>query len=109
MVPSLENGTTHGMDSGPTGDLNNISAMRATEKPIRDPRYAYLSLGVPAKSEESDFRQRYRPFLLEDTVQSSDWISRLELATVTKMVEEDIEKTEQRLRVLVLYGSMRTR
>lgn len=109
MAPYLENGTTPAVHATPTGDLNNVSAMRAAEKPIRDPDYAYLTLAISAKSEDPKFRQRYRPFLLDDIIQNSDWISQLELATVTEMAEEDLKKTGQRLRVLVLYGSLRKR
>lgn len=83
--------------------------MRAAEKPIRDPQYAYRSLSIPAHCEESEFRKRYRPFLLDESIQVTDWISRLELATVTKMAEEEFKNTGRRLQVLVLYGSLRER
>jgi hypothetical protein len=109
MAPHLENGTASDMQAASVGDLNNVSAMRVTKKPIRDPDYAYRTLAIIAKSEDHELRQHYRPFLLDDIVQNSDWISRLELATVTKMAEEDFRKTGQRLRVLVIYGSMRKR
>lgn len=109
MPPYLELGTTPAMQATSAGDLNNVLAMRATEAPIRDPEYAYRSLAISAKSEDHEFRQRCRPFLLDDVVQNSDWISRLELATVTKMAVEDLKTTGKRLRVLVIYGSMRKR
>jgi arsenical resistance protein ArsH len=109
MAPYLQDGTAPVVHSTSTGDLNNVSAMRATEKPIRDPEYAHRTLAIPVQSEDPDFRKRYRPFVSEDSAQNTDWVSRLELATVTKMAEEDIKKTGQRLRVLVLYGSLRKR
>jgi arsenical resistance protein ArsH len=109
MAPHLENGASPALHATSVGDLNNVSAMRAIEKPIRDPEYAYRTLAISAKSEDYEFRKRYRPFLLDDIVQNSDWISRLELATVTEMAEGDLKKTGQRLRVLVMYGSMRKR
>jgi hypothetical protein len=109
MAPYLTNGTVPVVQGTSTGDLNNVSAMRAIAKPIRDPDYAYRTLAIPAKSEDSDFRQRYRPFLLDETVQSTDWVSQLELATATQMAEEDLQRTGQRLRVLVIYGSLRKR
>ena len=97
------------MHTSSTGDLNNVSAMRATEKPMRDPDYAYRTLAISEKSEGPGIRQRYRPFLLDNNIQSTDWISRLELATVSKMADEDMQRTGERLRVLVLYGSLRKR
>ena len=83
--------------------------MRATNKPVRDSEYAYRCLAILANSEDSGLRELYRPFLLRDDIQGIDWVSRLELATVTKMAEEDFKKTGERLRVLVLYGSLRKR
>jgi arsenical resistance protein ArsH len=109
MAPYLENQTGPIVDATLNGDLNNVSAMRATEKPMRDPKYAYRTLAIPAKSEDPEFRKRYRPFLLDDIVRNTDWISQLELATITKLAEEDIERTGERVRVLVLYGSLRKR
>jgi arsenical resistance protein ArsH len=109
MASYLENGLTKVHHATSDGDLNNISVMRAADKPIRDPDYAYRSLAIPAISEDPELRQLYRPFLLEDSIQATDWISRLELATVTEMAEGDIKKTGERLRVLVLYGSLRKR
>jgi arsenical resistance protein ArsH len=109
MAPYLQDGTAPVVHSTSTGDLNNVSAMRETGMPTRDPEYAYRTLAIPAKTEDPDFRQRYRPFMSEESSQNTDWVSRLELATVTKMAEEDIKRTGQRLRVLVLYGSLRTR
>lgn len=106
MAPYLEDRVEHDTSMG---DLNNVSSMRAFEKPKRNPEYAYKSLAIPDRSEDAEFRKRYRPFLLDDNIQDTDWVSQLELATVTKMVEEDIQKTGQRLRVLVLYGSLRQR
>jgi arsenic resistance protein ArsH len=60
--------------------------------------------------EDNDtIRAKYRPFLLDAETSSSDWISELELETVTQMAEEDLFKTRSRLKVLVLYGSLRKR
>ena len=104
----LRRASTHAQ-ANPRGDLNNTSSMRATSKPIADPSYAYHSLAMQASNEDDKFRKLYRPFLLNEEVPRSDWVSRLELATVTKMAQDDIEKTGERLRVLVLYGSLRKR
>ncbi|CAD6588512.1 MAG: hypothetical protein ASARMPREDX12_003353, partial [Alectoria sarmentosa] len=57
----------------------------------------------------ADDDTRYRPFLLDEETRSSDWISALELDTVTEMAQKDLQATNQPLRVLVLYGSLRQR
>jgi hypothetical protein len=91
------------------GDLNNTSAARVSRRPKIDPVFAYRSLAIPITTDDELVRQKYRPFLLEPAVESSDWVSRLELATATKMAHYDIERTSERLRVLVLFGSLRKR
>ncbi|KPI37513.1 NADPH-dependent FMN ArsH [Cyphellophora attinorum] len=89
------------------GDLNNISSMRLTKAPSRDPDFAYRSLAISAEDDDPVVRTRYRPFLLPAELEQRDWVSKLELATVTKMAYEDFEKTSSRPKVLVLYGSLR--
>lgn len=91
------------------GDLNNISAMRFTKPPVRDPDFAYLSLAVPAEDDDPKVRLQYRPYLLPAGSAKTDWIGRLELATVTKMAYDDLQKTLSRPKILVLYGSLRQR
>ncbi|MCJ1387748.1 hypothetical protein MMC18_000591 [Xylographa bjoerkii] len=91
------------------GDLNNTSVMRVVKLPPRDPSFAYTSLAISPEEDDPDIRSKYRPFLLPSEVLLTDWISRLELATVTKMAHDDIQLTKSRLRVLVLYGSLRKR
>ena len=91
------------------GDLNNTSSMRVTKAIVRDENYAYRSLAIPSAQDDPEVRSKYRPFNLDEKTTKSDWISRLELATVIKMAEEDMEATGERLRVLVLYGSLRKR
>lgn len=91
------------------GDLNNTDAARPFERPPMDPDFAFRSLAITPPADSDELRQKYRPFLLPSSVANEDWVSRLELATVTKMAYEDIEKTGNRLRILVLYGSLRKR
>lgn len=83
--------------------------MRHAEKVAFDPSFAYQSLAIPASEDDPTIRSTYRPFLLNDSVTNTDWVSRLELATATEMAKKDFEKTGERLRVLVLYGSLRKR
>lgn len=91
------------------GDLNNTSSARASKRPKIDPAFAFRSLAIPITTDDDEVRQRYRPFLLDPAVEASDWVSRLELATAAKMAAQDIERTGERLRVLVLFGSLRQR
>lgn len=93
-----------------SGDLNNTDAIRATTEIAADLSYSSRSFAIPASEDNAVTRQTYRPFLLDDAITNSDWVAQLELSTVLKMVETQIIKIgEERLRVLVLYGSMRQR
>lgn len=91
------------------GDLNNTSVMRAITLPPRDPAFAYRSLAIAHEEDDLEIRSKYRSFLLPPQIQSSDWISKLELSTVTKMAHSDLALTDSRLKILVLYGSLRKR
>ena len=91
-------------------DLNNTQAARPAIELAVDPTYAGRSFSISSIEDDSLVRQTYRPFLLDDAVTKSDWIAQLELNTVLKMVDTEIfQKGDDRLRVLVLYGSMRSR
>ncbi|KAH6628166.1 flavoprotein-like protein [Chaetomium tenue] len=92
------------------GDLNNLDAIRERTLPVADPLYHFRSFPIQACDDDSAVRQRYRPFLLNDEISSSDWVAKLELATAAEMVETQIiSQGKDRLRVLVLYGSLRSR
>lgn len=90
-------------------DLNNTAALRVVLEPHRDPHFAHQSLAIPTFKDDPLVRSKYRPFLLPDEVQREDWISRLELATATELAHNEIKLRGERLRVLVLYGSLRQR
>lgn len=91
------------------GDLNNTHAARVTSILEVDPKYSNKSLAIDAQEDEASIREQYRPFLLP-TATEDDWIANLELATTLKMVEAEIlDKKQDRLRILVLYGSLRNR
>jgi hypothetical protein len=85
--------------------------LRAVALPKRDPEFAYLSLAISAAEDDPLVRSQYRPFLLPEggSAESNDWIKGLELATVTEMAKKDLESTGERIKVLVLYGSLRGR
>lgn len=92
------------------GDLNNTSAARQAVQLESDPAYYDRSLAIPAEEDDPTVRELYRPFLQDEDVTKSDWISRLELSTVMKMSEADIARNGgDRLKILILYGSMRSR
>lgn len=91
------------------GDLNNTSAAREVARIDVDVAYSYQSLAISEAEDDAAVRNSYRPFLLSPEITSADWISKLELSTVVKLAEEDFHKTGERLKVLVLYGSLRER
>ncbi|KAK5155851.1 hypothetical protein LTS14_005417 [Recurvomyces mirabilis] len=92
------------------GDLNNTTVLRKTVDIVPDPTYARRSLAIPRIEDEAQVREKYRPFLCPKDITENDWVARLELSTVMKMVESDMTATGgDRLRVLMLFGSMRSR
>jgi arsenic resistance protein ArsH len=92
------------------GDLNNTHAVRATAQLAVDSTYAHRSFAIPAQEDDAPVRATYRPFLLPEELVADDWIAKLELSTVLRLVESEILlKKQDRLRILVLYGSLRSR
>jgi arsenic resistance protein ArsH len=92
------------------GDLNNTQAAREHQRLTIDPEYRLRSFTIQPSDDDPEVRGRYRPFLLDDTISSDDWVARLELATTAKMVQTELlSQGKDRLRVMVLYGSLRTR
>lgn len=66
------------------------------------------SLAILESEDNADIRQRYRPFLLADDT-AEDWVNRLELTTAMEMAAQELRKSNNRIKVLVLYGSLRRR
>lgn len=91
------------------GDLNNTSAIREVLKPERRVEFAHKSLAISDSVDDTSIRLTYRPFLLPDSIQQHDWVSKLELATATELAHNEIKDTCERIKVLVLYGSLRNR
>ncbi|KXG53143.1 Arsenate resistance ArsH [Penicillium griseofulvum] len=69
---------------------------------------SHRSLALPLNEDSPEIRQKYRPFILEDNA-TEDWVNNLDLATAADMAENNLRATNQRLKVLVLYGSLRKR
>ncbi|CZS99319.1 related to arsenic resistance protein ArsH [Rhynchosporium agropyri] len=91
------------------GELNDTSALRQVEHIEVDPAFSFRSLAIREEQDDASVRKNYRPFLLDHEVTANDWISKLELSTVTRLAEADLGATGERLKVLVLYGSLRSR
>ncbi|KAI4148135.1 MAG: hypothetical protein LQ340_005217 [Diploschistes diacapsis] len=92
------------------GDLNNTAAARAQVHLEGDKSYIRRSFALPSKEDDPTLRQEYRPFLLDAAIENSDWIAALELNSILQMVDAEImSKGQERLKVLVLYGSLRAR
>ncbi|KAJ5779692.1 hypothetical protein N7457_007412 [Penicillium paradoxum] len=68
----------------------------------------YRSLAIPSSEDSPETRQKYRPFILTENA-PDDWVNKLELTTATDMAEQNLRATNERLKVLVLYGSLRRR
>ena len=64
---------------------------------------------ISKAKDDRNIRAKYRPFLLDAELEATDWISQLELETAIPMAEENLAKTESRLKVLVFYGCLRKR
>ena len=98
------------MSTGQNGDLNNTAAERVRAEIAVDAAYHGLSLAIPASEDDVEIRKKYRPFLMDAEDAGQDWIAQLELSTALRMVDTQILKRgEDRLRVVVLHGSMRQR
>jgi hypothetical protein len=67
------------------------------------------SLAISQADDDGTIRSKYRPFLLGPEVENTDWVSELELETVASMVRDSLAQNQARLKVLVLYGSLRKR
>lgn len=92
------------------GDLNNTEAARKHILLEIDPAYQSHSFALSSSEDDIEVRSKYRPFLLDEEISNSDWVAKLELSTALKMVEAEIVGTKKdRLKVLVLYGSLRSR
>ncbi|CAI7626186.1 unnamed protein product [Penicillium bialowiezense] len=74
-------------------------------KSIQGP--GHPSLAIPQSDDDSDIRQKYRPFILDGAAE--DWVSTLELTTAMDLAAQELQKSNNRLKVVVLYGSLRRR
>lgn len=62
-------------------------------------------LTVPRGSIPREIAKKYQPFLLDPSVESSDWISELKLETVATMVQESMAEDHRRTKILVVFDS----
>ncbi|KAK1964652.1 arsenic resistance protein ArsH, partial [Colletotrichum sublineola] len=92
------------------GDINNVHAARPTVEIRPDEAYLGRSHALAAEDDDAETRARYRPFLLPPTAAEDDWVAGLELSTALALVDREIlSRGLPRLRILVLYGSLRAR
>lgn len=110
VVPSLSNPRVLGAVSG-SRSLSLTTRKMESNGVIRSQNTTTNSnLNISKLVDDAAIRNKYRPFLLDERVATSDWISKLELDVVEDMVRADLAgKNGERLRVLVLYGSLRSR
>ncbi|KAF3169462.1 hypothetical protein EYR41_007680 [Orbilia oligospora] len=90
----------------------NISLQRGVEPilPSYEDAVSASSLAITEQEDNPFTRAEYRPFLLDPLIACSDWVAQLELKTVMNMVRDEVlNKGEDRLKILVLYGSLRQR
>lgn len=64
------------------------------------------SLAIPEWDDDPQIGELYRPFILDEKM---GWISDLELEGVMDMAERNMRETGERLKILVLYGSLKQR
>lgn len=69
---------------------------------------SYRTLALRPGEDCADIRQKYRPFILDDN-STEDWVNSLDLTTAVDMAGLNLRSTNERLKVLVLYGSLRKR
>ncbi|EAW12346.1 putative arsenic resistance protein ArsH [Aspergillus clavatus NRRL 1] len=86
-----------------TGAAQEVNGHQETHIPT------FRSLAIPESEDDAEIRKKYRPFILNAQQQAEDWANGLELDTVLDMAEKDLKLTQKRLKVLVLYGSLRKR
>ncbi|KAF7535340.1 hypothetical protein G7054_g5438 [Neopestalotiopsis clavispora] len=67
------------------------------------------SLSISKAQDDPTIKTKYRPFVRHYLTGPEDWTDSLELDRVTIIAQADMEKTEPRVKVLVLYGSLRKR
>ncbi|GAQ11764.1 putative aconitate hydratase [Aspergillus lentulus] len=79
------------------------------KKDCHAPNELQWTLALPESEDDPKIREKYRPFLLNPQQAAEDWANRLELDTVLDMAEKDLRTTQKRIKVLVLYGSLRKR
>ena len=79
------------------------STVSQTVATTHQPDVSYRSLALTPSEDNPDIRQKYRPFILDNNA-TEDWVNNLDLTTAADMAEQNLRATNERLKVLVLYG-----
>ena len=87
--------------------MSNPQIRDDLNKGIGDSANSDRSLAIAQCDDHFEIRKKYRPFLLSTT--TTDWVNELELDSVMTMAEHNMTSTGERLKVLVLFGSLRRR
>ena len=66
-------------------------------------------LAISRADDDESIRVKYRPYLQDPEVEANDWVAKLELDSTISMMQEHLGRTNDRLKVLMLYGSLRQR
>ncbi|KAJ5731743.1 arsenic resistance protein ArsH [Penicillium malachiteum] len=86
---------------GPTAIPDFVNGLESIKLP------EHPSLAISQSKDDAAIRQKYRPFILDDAAE--DWVSALELTTAMDLAAQELKRSNNRLKVLVLYGSLRRR
>lgn len=103
--------TTHFSTSSPktyTKAVHNKPPASVDMEMNSPPRTIPRTLAITSSEEDPDLRKHYRPFILPSDT-TDDWVDKLDLGTVMNMAENQVQGSMERLKILVLYGSLRKR
>ena len=93
---------TNGHTPSPSQAKMNGSALLSPSPP--------RSLSISESEDDREIREKYRPFILSTEKPEDDWVNDLELDDVMNLMENQLRSPGgERLKVLVLYGSLRRR
>lgn len=88
----------------------SLAKMDASISSSSSPESSSRSLAIPESEDAREIREEYRPFILSTEKPEDDWVNDLELDSVMDLMENQLRSPGgARLKVLVLYGSLRRR
>ncbi|KAI1928475.1 hypothetical protein LOZ65_001968 [Ophidiomyces ophidiicola] len=110
-ISPMANSTPNVNMTNNPGRENGFSTDRASilepNGPATPPLNSVRSLCIAERDDDPGIREVYRPYIIPESEQ--DWVSQLELDNVMDLAEKEILSEGKRLKILVLYGSLRKR